>query len=469
MSDAFVDGFDFEVETLSGSTGSVVGSDYVGKLQQAIESADNALRAMGRANIDKGIDYLKGDIAEVWHAETLKIDAVRLGDKSIFAAVPRDRSHIDIRYGNRSNESIAQLKYYKSASDTARQISQPKYGGMDQKIVPSDQLDGVRDEANRLYQKSLNSRPHQAQQYGDTRSKASDRLKVEKAQSTPLSEPEARQLASDLKSGEFDPRRYGLETKSVLSWSDVAQKSGEAAVSAAVMGAVLRAVPKFAALIKNCVSEGYVDPHGLTDATTSIAAEVPWDALRGGVAAFLTVSCESGLFGESLAAISPDFIGVGTVVAINAVRNAIELAQGNIDGAEFAYRSLHDTCVCAFGVLGGIAGQVIIPVPVLGALLGNVLGGVIGHIVWSATDSLILGLAIKQGWTFFDFVTQDYTVPQHVLKRAGFDVFPMQSFLTSSFPTSGFPVSSFETNSIDITPVKRGLIGVRTVGYIHKR
>ena len=61
---------------------------------------------------------------------------------------------------------------------------------------------------------------------------------------------------------------------------------------------------------------------------------------------------------------------------------------------------------------------------------------------------------------------QDYTVPEHVLQRTGYQLFETKTFQTESFSKSSFSTVSFQTNSIDIIPVKRGIVGIRKVGYL---
>lgn len=52
----------------------------------------------------------------------------------------------------------AQLKYYKTYADTAREISNPKYDNYE-KVVPSDQLDRVKNYAYKQSLRNINTRP----------------------------------------------------------------------------------------------------------------------------------------------------------------------------------------------------------------------------------------------------------------------------------------------------------------------
>jgi len=109
-------------------------------------------------------DYIKGDIAEPWHAGTTNIYAVAKGIEGIDAIVPRDISVYDIIAFSPTEFLKAQLKYFKTPEDTAKAISNPKYDGLI-KIVPSDQLEAVKEVAYQLYLNNLHKRPEMANQY----------------------------------------------------------------------------------------------------------------------------------------------------------------------------------------------------------------------------------------------------------------------------------------------------------------
>lgn len=76
-------------------------------------------------------DYLKGDLAEVYHTETFNIDVAAKSGENVEAVYPRttngpDQS-VDVRVHHNNDQFDYQLKYYKSGEDTAKAISNPKY------------------------------------------------------------------------------------------------------------------------------------------------------------------------------------------------------------------------------------------------------------------------------------------------------------------------------------------------------
>ncbi|PFO85773.1 hypothetical protein [Bacillus cereus] len=462
--DKFVKDYNKYFEAWSGGYGSVSGDTYVRDVEDAINHSTNVFQEFMKNSENKGINFLKGDIAEFWHAETLKIDSVIKNDKNIFVNVPRDSSPIDISYGISEVKNHAQLKYYKTAEDTVKAISNPKFDGLE-KVVPKGQLEGVKNYAAKLAAKNADIRSDQAAQYNHTANNISDYLDMNRSKSIPLSEPEAKQLAQDLKDKNYDPNNYGLSTQSLINFSDIARQSGEAALQAVLLSTVLKAGPLLYELVDEAIKSGEINLDKLRKIGGELVTDAPWTGLRAGIASFLTASCKAGLLGESMKNVSPSVIGAATVVAVNSIRNGILMFKGEISQSEFAERCIRDTVIISFGVLGTSIGQALIPIPILGGLIGNFLGGLLGTAIYQQGNQFLMAIAIEKGWTFFNFVDQDYTVPENILKRAGFQLFESTSFMTESFNKASFSVTSFQGNSIDIIPVKRGIVEVRKIGY----
>lgn len=452
------------VEAWSGGYGSIEGDTYIKEIEEAIKSSTQAFQTFMSSNDNKGIDYLKGDIAEYWHAETLKIDSIIKGDKSVYANVPRNRGPIDVSYGDMRNHLDAQLKYYKSAEDTAKAISNHKFDSLN-KIVPNDQIDDVKFHANRLAARNADIRPDQAQQYEDTVKRVSDQLNVGRSSSTPLSEKEAKQLAKDLKDNNYDPNKYGLNSRSLVSLSDIARQSGEAALHAILISAVIKAGPQIYQIFVESINKGEIDLENIRTFGCEVVSDATWNGLRAGIASFLTASCKLELLGETMINASPAVIGAATVVAVNSIKYGILLYKGDISQSEYAERCLRDTVIISFVVLGTTVGQALIPIPILGGLIGNFIGGLMGAAIYQQGNKLVLAIAIEKGWTFLNFVNQNYTVPEHVLRRTGYQLFETKTFQKESFSNSSFSSVSFQANSIDIIALKRGVVGVRKIGY----
>ena len=178
--------------------------------------------------------------------------------------------------------------------------------------------------------------------------------------------------------------------------------------------------------IVNFLQEGEVNPEDLKNVGLSVLTGAGEGYLRGGIAAIITASCKSGLLGDSLKSLIPKqlplVVAGATIIAMNAVHNAIGVYKGKMSEAEFAEACLRDSFVISFGILGASIGQGAIPIPILGALIGNVIGSICATIVYEGMKDIFFSFFIKSGVSFWKIVQQDYTLPEEVLKQTGIDL-----------------------------------------------
>jgi len=170
--------------------------------------------------------------------------------------------------------------------------------------------------------------------------------------------------------------------------------------------------------------------------------------------------------GQTLKGISPTAVGMATAMALNSIENSWRYTQGQISGKELAFNSSRDAVALMMGGGGAVLGQMIILVPMLGALLGNLVGSTLGAVGVGYANNKVLGICVESGWTFWGVVDQSYVVPEEVLKEAGFDLFARQLFEPKQFNIARFNSPSFQVNRLGFTVVRRGVISFNTVGYI---
>lgn len=106
----------------------------------------------------------------------------------------------------------------------------------------------------------------------------------------------------------------------------------------------------------------------------------------------------------------------------------LKLTKGEISQVEFAESLFRKSCYALIAAGGGCLGQALIHVPVVGYMLGSLAGFLIGGISYEIGCTVFIGLCVDKGMTFFGLVDQDYVLPDHVLKRIGFEVFGYESF-----------------------------------------
>lgn len=78
---------------------------------------------------------------------------------------------------------------------------------------------------------------------------------------------------------------------------------------------------------------------------------------------------------------------------------------------------------------------------------------------------------MKHGWTMFGIVEQDYQMPIEVLEEIGVEVFEYENFSYEDMEHEKFEYQKFEYNeftpiTLEIRILRRGVIGVRSVGYV---
>lgn len=462
----FSDSFYKASKDFSGVSGAQEAATYVNDVQSAIDSALLALQKESQRRQNVHVNFAKGNIAEVWHAETFKVSATAKGNDEVWATVTHNNEPgQDIVFGNSSSTASAELKYYKTGEHTAKQLGNPAYDGS-QKIVPADQLSDVIKESQKQADRNQDSRPDIAATYQDTADNVSDRIEVDGISSKPLSESDAKTITKALRrDGDIDPDALGLNTESFIEWSDIFRESGSAALNAAAFSAALTAAPHVYRIMAKYIQSGQLDAHAMRVAANQVLSTSSAAGLRGGLAAVITGSCRAGLMGQTLKSISPQAVGMATAMALNSIENSWRYSQGLISGRELAFNSSRDAVALMAGAGGAIIGQTIIPIPVLGSLLGNLVGTTLGGVGATYANATVLGICVESGWAFWGLVDQSYVVPDEVLKSTGFELFAPQHFKSDEFVVDRFEEQRFQIERVGITSLRRGVIAFNTVGY----
>ncbi len=456
------------LNAVGGAQGSFESAYYIKNVQVSIDNLVEMLQreAIRRNNI--GVDYLKGFLAEQWHAGTYNTRAAVKQNSQAWADVPGDNTPgQDVRYSDGNQIHHAELKTYKTANDTAKAISRPEYSNSE-KIGPSDQVDSIRETSSRHAKSNAKTRPEQAANYQHTADNVKNHIESGGASSKPLSHDDAKELAKDLKKdpNSLDRGKYGLNTENFIEWKDIIRQSGSAAIHAAILSASITAVPQIYMFIRKLVEDGEIDPAMLGEAGSQILLRSGETALRAGMASMMTGTMKSGLLGNSLKCVSPVAVGMATTLALNSISYSIQCYQAKMQSHEMAMNCIRDSFILLSGYGGATVGQLLIPIPVFGALIGNLVGSVLGAAIYGKSQDIMLAVCKDTGWTMWGLVKQDYTVPEDILIESGWATFPTNTFETSSFPTQTFSTSSFETNTIGFRPIRRGVIAPFTIGNL---
>lgn len=438
---------------------------YAKRVETAIE---DVITDMGRlADNEKGLNFAKGDVAEAWHAGTFKVDAVRQGiDPPIVTAVaPRDASPVDVIVRGNTTET-AQLKYYRSPEDTAKAISNPKYTNLDQKVVPSDQVDGVREAAARLAAKSANNRPELGDSYTHTHNQVADRLRLDEVESRPLSEGEARDIVKDIRGGEFDRDELGLTSQQVIQWEDLLRESTTAAVRAAVLSAALQAAPHLIAIGRKALKSGELKISDFSPIVRELPTTLLRSGMAGGLSATVVGAARMGALGTSLQSIDPTFVAAGVTLAISSFETSFLAARGEISWPVAAARISQDGLVLASAMSGAALGQALIPIPMLGAMIGNIAGALVARLAIDQVGGAVLGISAETGWTVFGLVDQNHCVPPQLLAESGWSILDINKIQIKQFQVKSFQPMMLKARTLDFQVLRRGVLSFGKIAYI---
>ena len=120
--------------------------------------------------------------------------------------------------------------------------------------------------------------------------------------------------------------------------------------------------------------------------------------------------------------------------------------------------------------IGGTIAQALFPeVPRVAYAIGSLLGCPFAA-VYNIGKRKLISFCVDTGFTCFGLVEQDYELPEEVLAEMGIHTIPvprtqvLRTEIASTQVEAQVNRTGYET--IDITILKRGIIGVNRVGYV---
>lgn len=481
---AFREGYDNFVRLNGAKLGADIGAAYVGRIEIEIEKLVNALNEPTRKIDRASVDTVKGFAAEWWHEGTFNIDAA-LKDVKTRASAPDDNGLVDIFLTSGDKYSV---KYYKNGNKSAAQQAKTNYerymeycadyrrrhGGQNPtvtaeeyikdkfpndpyylgqgRLVPADQMKDAQKWLKRKIAEEANGgRAEQVKRYQEALDKLSDRLKSgDGAESLPLTEAEAKELAKLAKEGGFDPAEWGLTTESLMEFEYIMNQAFKAGLSAALVSVVLKVAPEVCGIICKLIENGEVDAEQFKHLGFAAVSGSAEGFVRGTVAAAVITACKAGLLGEMLKKVNPGTLGAITAIAMNTIQNACLLAIGKMSKHDFACKCAEDlvvtVCSAGMGTAAAAAATVLFspPAAVLGYMIGSFVGSVVGSFVYKGVYSCVISFCVESGSTFFGLVDQNYELPKDILAKIGVKVFDYEKFEPTRFAYQPFPFRRFE-------------------------
>ena len=162
--------------------------------------------------------------------------------------------------------------------------------------------------------------------------------------------------------------------------------------------------------------------------------------------------CEKGVLGEAFKGINPTVLGTVVALVMQTVKNSILVAAGKMStqqmGAAFV-----DTVVISGGYL-------------LGSLIGTSF-----CVIYNIGKKKLISFCVDTGFTCFGLVEQNYELPDEVLHELGVETIPIPQTQIERVDiprtqTSTASIGKSEYETIDITVLRRGVIGVNKIGYV---
>lgn len=390
--------------------GAEKGIQYSGRV---IQKRDELIEALNRFKGNaKSIDFLKGDIAEVWHGGTFNINAAQKSSTS-HAEVPRltDLGSPDIIL---ENGKKFQLKYYKNAKKSvdaqatsnkqAANHPSTKKGASEKiesgevsenaslydgqkRVVPSDQLEDAKKELDKKIAKESINRPEEAKRYQETQDNLTDRVENDEGiSSTPLTEEKSKEIAQNAQNGEVNPENTGLTDKDVIKMEYVIKNAAKAGLQSAAISAGISMVFSLGAKLIN--EKKYFWDFEAED-WKEVLLSSGMAGITGGISASVLniVGSYSASAVPGVSAILMATFGIASLIP--------DYLDGELTTDEFIVEAEVICFDAALILLTGVLGQTMIPVPALGAVIGSVAGMIATTIIQELWGEELRELIIK--------------------------------------------------------------------------
>lgn len=382
-------------------------AEKVGQMLQQIEQGSSLMQSIASTAQN---DAIRGGFAaETWHAESFNLDAI-LKDDGVraftdnFSNTPLTRNHMthDIVVMKGDEQLLgAQLKYFKNADATQKAFRSSKdgihrYKESDLFLGPSDQIDGIRQSAQRAVLKNQQTRPVVSGTAAKVRDNTGGQLDVNEIQSTPLSKRDAEHLGTRSETGKTLHKKMqdGYLDKATL------QQSMRAAGSAALVTTVIAgSINTFQHLQQ--VREGKITTEQaarrILQNTVIAAGDAALKAGAGTASVAMATRAMPGLFaGAGFSNVLARGVVAGAAIcAVDLVQCLGLVAVGRMTFAELETRTGTNILQTGAGVIGASIGGTL---GMLGGPPGALIGSIIGGLITSMAMTIALDNHVEKAF-----------------------------------------------------------------------
>lgn len=475
-------GWDFAAGIMGADMTARMGSEYVSAVEKAIQELEDNINNHAYRNL--GIKQLQGYMQEEWAAGTFNVDAVAR-DSSVRAEVlhstAKDSVDILMRSGDQEIGAYSAKSYAngaKSAIEQARlnpETRQASYQNQG-RLVPSDQLSDAQAEAHRRVLKNQTTRPDVSKAYAETERRLTDTVTADDGtKSRTATREDLEQMAQESKKQEFKAEDHGVTPQGAIQPDYILKHALKAGYTAAAVTVAFQLTPEIYKAIDYLIKHGELDVQQIKRmGTKGISAGVE-GFLRGSVAASLQIMCEAGMLGEVLKGVNATVLGSVVALVMQTVKNSISVAAGKMSAQQMG-AAFVDMVVTSGGYMlgahiGGMIGQALaFQLPVVGYLLGSLVGTSF-CVIYNVGKQKLISFCVDTGFTCFSLVEQNYELPEDVLRDMRVETIPIPRTQVERVDIprtqiAGFGIETAEYETIDITVLRRGVIGVNKIGYV---
>ena len=471
-------GWAFATEILGADVAANMGASYVDAIEQAIKQLEDNINNHQYRNL--GIGQLQGYMLEEWGSGTFNVDAVA-ADSADRAAVLHStaKDSVDIQLDSGKAYSA---KSYVTAEKTAKAQARftPDTGNASYKgqgrLVPSDQLTDARAAAHREALRNQPIRSEVSEAYAETETELTDTIKNEEGiSSRSASRKELEEIAKESKDKSFNAEEHGVSVESAIKTEYLLKQALKAGYTAAAVTVAVQLAPEIYKAIDFLIKHGELDVQQIKKMGTKGISAGAEGFLRGSVSSSLKIMCDAGVLGEAFKGINPTVLGTVVALVMQTVKNSILVAAGKMTTKQMG-SAFVDTVVVSGGYLigahiGGIIGQSLgFELPVVGYLLGSLIGTSL-CVLYNIGKKKLISFCVDTGFTCFGLVEQNYELPEEVMNELGVETIPIPrtqidrvEIPRAHARTTDINKTDYET--IDITVLRRGVIGVNRIGYV---
>jgi hypothetical protein len=469
-------GWEFAASIVGAHYSGDMASNYVNKVQEAIQQLEYSINNHPYRGQD--VAHFQGYVQEVWHEGTFNVDAV--------AQDVVDRAHvlnshvkgsIDIQLD--SGKSYSAKSYVTGAKSAVAQAAfdgdtgKAVYSGQE-RLIPTDQLADAKDAAHRRMIRNSLTRKDVSEAYRETEARLTDSLSHEGVESKTASRSELEEMAHQGKEQNFKADEAGVTADSTIKMEYMMKQALKAGYTAAAISVALQLAPEIYNAIDYLIKNGEIklsQIQHLGEKGITAGAE---GFLKGSVTCSLAIMCEKEALGEALKEADPTHIAYAVVIVMQTVKNSIMVAAGKMTAKQMGAQLVDILLITggyAMGAhIGGMIGQALgFELPVVGYLLGSLVGTAFS-VTYNIGKKKFISFCVDTGFTCFGLVDQNYELSDEVLANMGIETIPIPrtnvNLTYIDVISTSHQIEQAEYETIDITMLKRGVIGINKVGYV---